>query len=258
MNYAAEGGGGSGSVTIDIDMLTAARSSLTELAGAIDAQRARATGGTPVSLPSLQEGGPAARAAAWLEEQAPKLQTVIDLATLLDTKGTGSASYTGTGDFNDAEDKLGHELGHQLDDLDIDDPEDRARYQRLADLMAHYKDNRGVTTGTLDELGTDGARELIEKLAAMTGDPPISNYWQAVEPPESPGDELEALGHLQSSIAAGLTGMLGSATQHNWVDSRTGARGSPRTGWSPRSCCARRTRTTPSWVRSSPRPSATS
>ena len=225
MNFAAEGGGGSGSVTIDIDMLTAARSSLTQLASAIDAQRARATGGTPVSLPSLQEGGPAARAAAWLEEQGPKLQTVIDLATLLDSKGSGSASYTGTGDFAEAEEQLGRELGHQLDDLDIDDAEDRARYQRLADLMTRYKDNKGVTTGTLDELGTDGARELIEKLAAMTGDPPTSNYWQAVEPPASPGDELEALGHLQSSVAAGLTGMLGSATQHNWVDSEDWGKG---------------------------------
>jgi hypothetical protein len=78
---------------------------------------------------------------------------VIDLATLLDTKGTGSASYTGTGEFSDAEDQLGHEL----DDLDIDDPEDRERYQRLADLMTQYEDNRGVTTGTLYELGTDGA-----------------------------------------------------------------------------------------------------
>ncbi len=227
MNYPADGGGGggSGSVSIDIGMLTAARKSLTTLASAIDQQRARATQGTPVALPSLQDGARAAQAAAWLTDQAPKLQTLIDLATLLDTKGTGSASYTGSGSFSDAEDRLGHELGKQLNDLDIDDAGDRARYQKLADMMATYKDNRWVTTATLDELGTDGARELIEKLAAMTGDPPTSNYWQNIGPPDSPGDELQALAHLQSSVASGLTGMLGSATTNDWVDSEDWGKG---------------------------------
>jgi hypothetical protein len=227
VNYPADGGGGggSGSVSIDIGMLTAARKSLTTLASAIDQQRARATQGTPVALPSLQDGARAAQAAAWLTDQAPKLQTLIDLATLLDTKGTGSASYTGSGSFSDAEDRLGHELGKQLNDLDIDDAGDRARYQKLADMMATYKDNRWVTTATLDELGTDGARELIEKLAAMTGDPPTSNYWQNIGPPDSPGDELQALAHLQSSVASGLTGMLGSATTNDWVDSEDWGKG---------------------------------
>ena len=225
MNYAAEGGGGGGSVSIDIEALTAALASLTELGSAIDSQRARATQGTPVALPPLQDGGPAARAAAWVTHQAPKLQTVLDLATLLDTEGTGSASYEGSGSFRDAEDLLGHELGEQLNDLDIDDPADRARYQELADLMAKYKSDENVTTGTLDELGTDGARELIEKLAAMTGDPPTTDYWQYIEPPDSPGDELEALAHLQSSIASGLTGMLGSATTNDWVDSEDWGKG---------------------------------
>ena len=227
MNNAADGGGGggSGSVSIDIGMLTAARKSLTTLASSIDLQRSRATQGTPVALPSLQDGARAAQAAAWLTDQAPKLQTLIDLATLLDTKGTGSASYTGSGSFSDAEDRLGHELGKQLNDLDIDDPADRARYQKLADMMATYKDNRWVTTATLDELGTDGARELIEKLAAMTGDPPTSNYWQNIGPPDSPGDELQALAHLQSSVAAGLTGMLGNATTNDWVDSEDWGKG---------------------------------
>ena len=139
-------------------MLTAAQKSLTELASAIDSQRAQATSGTPISLPSLQDGGAAAVAADWLAAQGPKLQTLIDLATLLDTEGSGSASYEGTGSFSDAEAQLGQELGHQIDDIDIDSVEDRERYQRLADLMDKYKTNQGVTTAFLQELGPEGAR----------------------------------------------------------------------------------------------------
>lgn len=214
-----------GSVSIDIASLTAAQKSLTELASAIDSQRAQATSGTPISLPSLQDGGAAAVAADWLAAEGPKLQTLIDLATLLDTEGSGSASYEGTGSLTDAEALLGKELGNQIDDMDVDSPEDRERYQRLADLMDKYKDNQGVTTSFLEELGPDGAREAIQKLAAMTGVPGTSDYWENVEEPNNPYDESQALGKLQSSIAASLTGMLGSATTNSWVDSEEWAKG---------------------------------
>lgn len=214
-----------GSVSIDIASLTAAQKSITELAGQIDSQRAIATSGTPVSLPSLTDGGAAAVAADWLTVETPKLQTVIDLATLLDTEGTGSASYAGTGAFSEAEALLGKELGHQINDIDIDSVEDRKRYQRLADLMDRYKSNQGVTTSFLTELGPEGATEAIQKLAAMTGVPATANYWQNINPPDSPGDEQQALGNLQNSLAASLTGMLGSATTGNWVDSGEWAKG---------------------------------
>ena len=114
------------------------------LASSIDLQRSRATQGTPVALPSLQDGARAAQAAAWLTDQAPKLQTLIDLATLLDTKGTGSASYTGSGSFSDAEDRLGHELGKQLNDLDIDDA---GRPGALSEARRHDGDLQGQPVG---------------------------------------------------------------------------------------------------------------
>jgi hypothetical protein len=208
-----------GSVSIDIDSLTAAQKSVTELAGVIDSQRAVVTSGTPIALPSLQDGSPLAAAAAWLRDEAPKLQTVIDLATLLDTEGTGSASYEGSGSFSDAEALLGQELGKQVSDMDIDSPEDRERYQHLADLMAKYQDNQGVTTSFLTELGPEGATEAIQKLAAMTANPPSSDYYENVEEPNNPYDESQALGNLQSSFAASLIGMIGSGTTNSWVDS---------------------------------------
>ncbi|MEO7351603.1 MAG: hypothetical protein ABIR34_06670, partial [Marmoricola sp.] len=110
----------SGSVSIDISSLTAAQKSVTELAGLIDSRRAAVTSGTPISLPSLQDGSALAATAAWLTEQAPQLQTVIDLATLLDTEGTGSATYEGSGAFSAAETLLGQELGKQINDIDVD------------------------------------------------------------------------------------------------------------------------------------------
>lgn len=214
-----------GSVSIDIAALTAAQKSLTELASRIDSQRATATSGTPISLPTLQDGGAAASAADWLASEGPNLQTVIDLATLLDTEGSGSASYEGTGSFSDAEALLGKELGHQINDIDIDSIEDRERYQRLAELMDTYKANQGVTTSFLNELGPEGATEAIQKLAAMTGVPPTANYWENLQPPDNPYDEEQAVGNLQNSLAASLTGMLGSATTGGWVDSEDWAEG---------------------------------
>lgn len=217
-NAAPDGGGGSGSVSIDIDQLSAALTGMNELASRIDTQRQIASSGCPVSLPSLVDGAALARAADWMELQQPHVQTVLDLAQLLDSEGAGVVTYSGGGEFDDAERLLGEELADRLGDVEIDDVADRERYQELADLMTRYQDNRTVNTTMLRDLGPDGVTEVINRLAAMTADPPTNDYWQNVEPPANPGDESEALGDLQTSMAGALTGMLGEATGKNWFD----------------------------------------
>ncbi len=217
-NAAPDGGGGSGSVSIDIDALSAAHSSMTELASRIDSQRHRASSGCPVGLSSLADGSPVARAADWLTEQGPHIQTVLDLARLLDTEGAGSVTYDGSGDFDDTETMLGEEMADRLGDIEINDIGDRERYQELADLIGRYQDNETVNTSMLRDLGPEGVTDAINRLAAMTASPPTNGYWQGLTPPDNPADEQEALGNLQTSMAAALTGMLGKATNNGWFD----------------------------------------
>lgn len=86
------------SVSLDSGQLAAARQAVTVLASSVEAQRHAVSSGTPVSLPTLHDGGPAQQASVWLEEQVAGLQSLEDLARLLETTG-GTASYDGTGSF---------------------------------------------------------------------------------------------------------------------------------------------------------------
>ena len=97
-------------VRLDSQRLAAARQAVSELAEQIEAQRHRVTRGTPVSLADLQDGGAAAQSAAWLAEQVAGLQSLEDLARLLETQGS-SASYDGSGSFEDAARRIGRRSG---------------------------------------------------------------------------------------------------------------------------------------------------
>ena len=126
--------------------------------------------------------------------------------------------YDGNGDFDDTETMLGEEMADRLGDIEINDIDDRERYQELADLIGRYQDNETVNTSMLRDLGPEGVTDAINRLAAMTASPPTNGYWQGLNPPDNPADEQEALGHLQTSMAAALTGMLGKATNNGWFD----------------------------------------
>ena len=88
---------------------------------------------------------------------------MLDLARLLDTEGAGSVTYAGNGDFDDTETMLGEEMAERLGDLEINDIDDRERYQELADLIGRYQDNETVNTSMLRDLGPEGVTNAINR-----------------------------------------------------------------------------------------------
>lgn len=87
-----------------------------------------------MSLPSLQDGSAAARSAQWLDDQEEGMQSLLDLATLLEAKGA-SAMYVGAGTFAEAQARVPVEIVNLLDGLDPDDHESRAALLALRELL---------------------------------------------------------------------------------------------------------------------------
>ena len=158
------GTGASGSVvSLDSDGLRAALAKVTELADSVDAQCRLVTAGTPVSLAPLYDGGRAAAAAAWLRDQQPGLQSLVDLATLLETKG-GSAVYVGTGTFAEARLRVPGEIVRALEGLDPDDPASRTALSSMRDLLGRYASDPEIGLEIVEELGGTGLVDVFDAL----------------------------------------------------------------------------------------------
>jgi len=158
-------------VRLETHALRAALSRVTGLASSIDAQRRSVTAGTPVSLPSLQDGSTVARAAQWLEDQEEGLQSLLDLATLLEAKGA-SAVYIGAGTFAEAKTRVPIEIFNLLDGLDPNDPNSRTALMGLRELLGRYAADPDIGQAIVEELGGTGMAEVFDTL---TVEPPASD-----------------------------------------------------------------------------------
>ncbi|MEO7351885.1 MAG: alpha/beta hydrolase [Marmoricola sp.] len=181
------GGGSTGSVVrLETTQLRAALAQLTTLADAVDSQRQQVTQETPIAVPSLAEGGPAALTAAWLRDQQPGLRDLLDLAVLLETHG-GTATYVGTGTFTDARTRIPTEIVNALDGLDPDDPASRGALASMEDLLGRYAEDPEIGHEIVEELGGTGLVHVFDSLAV---DPPsgdaspdeVNAWWSALTP----------------------------------------------------------------------------
>ncbi len=179
-------GGGRSVVRLDSAALRVTLRQVTSLADTIDAQRTRVTVGTPVSLPSLRDAGEAAETAAWLRDQGPGLQDLLDLATLLETTGA-AASYVGTGTFAEARTRVPGEIVNALEGLDPDDPDSRAALVTMEDLLGRYADDPDIGPEIVDELGGTGLVHVFDSFAVTP--PPddaspdqVHAWWSALGP----------------------------------------------------------------------------
>ena len=122
--------------------------------------------GTPIQLPTLADGSPAARAAAWLEEQLAGLQSLVDLARLLETTG-GNATYDGTGSFADAANRIGPEIARVLASLDPEDQQDLAALTGIAGLLQRYSGDPVVENALIEEVGGTGLLDAFTSLVPV-------------------------------------------------------------------------------------------
>ena len=169
------------SVTITIENMRAAIEALQSLQGRIETQRNRVMSGTPVALPTLQDGAALARASSWLEEQLPDLQMVLDIGILLESEGTGVATLD-IDDLalDDADTLLGTELGKRIgdDDLEFRTPEDRERFELYTQLLGDVAKDRDATEALMEETGPAGPTgAMYRMMEAMNNPDPTHSYW---------------------------------------------------------------------------------
>ena len=116
-------------VRLDSRQLIAAHRLVSALADRIRRSGTRSRSERRSRFPTLADGGPTQRAAVWLEEQLAGLQSLADLAQLLETTG-GNATYDGAGTFAEAASRIGPEIAHVLDSLDPGSQQDLAALDR--------------------------------------------------------------------------------------------------------------------------------
>ena len=177
---------GGKAVRLDSQQLIAARRALSTLAERIEAQRHVVSTGTPIHLPTLADGGPVARAAAWLEEQVAGLQSLVDLARLLETTA-GTATYDGTGSFADAANRIGPEIARVLASLDPEDQQDLAALTGIAGLLQRYSGDPVVENALIEEVGGTGLLDAFTSLVPVGPEPDatpeeIHDWWLALSP----------------------------------------------------------------------------
>jgi len=177
---------GASVVRLDSARLIAARRALSALAENIESQRHAVTMGTPIDLPTLADGSPAARAAAWLEEQLAGLQSLVDLARLLETTG-GTASYDGTGSFADAANRIGPEIAHVLAALDPERQQDLTALSGIAGLLQRYSGDPVVENALVEEVGGTGLLDAFTSLVPVAPEPDatpeeVHQWWLALTP----------------------------------------------------------------------------
>ncbi len=155
-------------VNIDIAKLSSAITALTDLAGNIDGQRARATAGTPIGLPTLGDAE-LGKKARWLRDQVPELQTRHDLAVLLDEGDSGHASYEVALDSLDmVKGMLGKELAEHLNDVDYETSEEDL--EEINAILATQKADPDVMSSMFKELGPDGTVGVLGTITSTMRD----------------------------------------------------------------------------------------
>jgi hypothetical protein len=142
--------------------------------------------GTPIPLPMLADGGPTQRAAVWLEEQLAGLQSLADLARLLETTG-GNATYDGTGSFAEAASRIGPEIARVLDSLDPGSQQDLAALTDIAGLLQRYSGDPTVENALIEEVGGTGLLDAFTSLVPVGPDPgatpeEVHDWWLALSP----------------------------------------------------------------------------
>lgn len=149
-------------VKLDVTALKSAVDALQSLADAIDFHRDWCTRDCPVDLASLAEGTTLTGIRDWLTDQKPDVQTVHDLAYLLDTEGNGPVEIPGTGSLEEIREQLGTELAQQMRDGDpIENPEDMERYADMLTMLDRYEDDIRVTGAFHTELGPEGLSTVL-------------------------------------------------------------------------------------------------
>lgn len=151
------------SVEIDSTKLKAAYDDLVTLVTSVKSQAQSASSNTPISLPSLT-GAEFTGLVAWLEEQKPELKTRLDLATLLDTQGTGHVTYQVDADtLDNTKTMLGNELAERGQTLTgLSDPKDIRAYN---DILAAYTTDGKVMSSMFQKLGPEGTLTVLANVA---------------------------------------------------------------------------------------------
>src|SRR5690606_15173010 len=154
-------------VKIEIDKSTAAITAASDLASAIDTQAAIAKAATPISLSSLSEST-VGKKSAWLRDHLDDLETRRDLAILLDTEGTGSASYTVTRDtLSSVKELLGQELADAVGDIDYETDADEV--ERISAMLATWNQDGDVMAAMYTDLGADGTVGAMATISSLMG-----------------------------------------------------------------------------------------
>ncbi|MFG1627283.1 hypothetical protein [Kribbella sp. NPDC049227] len=176
------------SVEIDSKKLKVAYDGLDTLVSTVKGQAKSASDNTPISLPSL-EGSTFTGLMSWLEDQKPELKTRLDLAVLLDTKGTGHVTYSVDKDtLDNTKTMLGNALADRGKELmPSGDPKFIKAYN---EILATYTTDGKVMSPMFQKLGPEGTLTVL------------SNVGQASVPPMS--EDVEAKKRLIDLYRQGL------------------------------------------------------
>ncbi len=197
-------------VRIDVAFLAQAKSGLTTLANNIDTQRASAQHGTPIALTSLSNSSALARSALWLHDQEGPLQQLIDLGTLLETDGSGIASYEGDGSFGEIEALLVKEIVDQVKDFDdMDSVNDREQMEEFATILARYAHDPDISGAVVNGLEAEGAVHAFYDMQSWLTEQSQPNY-RGGEYIDTNAERQRIQG-LQDDLAGTLATMIGTA-----------------------------------------------
>ena len=196
-------------IKIEVAKLTSAITKLTTLVDAIDQHRRSAASASPIALPSLADTQLGLKVAR-LRDRLPELQTRLDLAKLLDEKGTGQVSYSvpGPDTVQAAKLLITTELTRKLQELKVDDPASRERAAVLAAILAQYGKDPAVANKVMQALGPDGLQKAMRTLRSLTATQPP--YFAGVK---DPAGERKAVLALQDQMASSLALMLSTASK---------------------------------------------
>jgi len=196
-------------IQIDVAKLTSAITKLTTLVDSIDSRRRTAATVSPIGLPSLSDTQLGLKVTR-LRDRLPELQTRLDLAKLLDEKGTGQVTYQVPGADGLVETKLliGTHLASSLAAVKVDDPASRLRAAELAALLAKYGKDTTVANRLMQALGPGGLTKVMRTLRSVTtAQPP---YWVGVK---DQATEKAAVLALQDQMAGSLALLLSTASK---------------------------------------------
>ena len=175
------------SVEIDSKKLKAAYDDLDSLVMVVRGQAKTARDETPIPLPSLD--GDFNRLVSWLEDQKPELKTRLDLAVLLDTKGTGHATYqVGKDTLDNTKTLLGNALAEG--GMDLHAGGDAKQVRAYNEILATYAGDGKVMSPMFQKLGPENTLRVL------------SNVGQASVPPMS--EDVEAKKRLIDLYRQGL------------------------------------------------------